>query len=206
MATRDGRAWRGIFRRRLARASAAGMAAAQFACGGGKTSPSPQAPTPLRTLPLANVYLLGEPGPPIVDTTATFVSGTPRHLLIRNGLPDRTVIADLYFDAAAFASTIPGADVHVTVHADSGSYGLTIGSDTPFRAGGELTFKYAVHFRAPAEAVTRYPNDVVFERALAIGHVESNGQITLLPSTRPATDNLEATIAAPGTYVVAAPK
>jgi hypothetical protein len=45
---------------------------------------------------------------------------------------------------------------------------------------------------------------VQFEQALSIGQVMPNGQLVLLPSTRPASDNLQAAVRTSGTYLVAA--
>jgi hypothetical protein len=47
---------------------------------------------------------------------------------------------------------------------------------------------------------------VAFERALAVGRVLPDNQIELLPSTGSAPDNLEASLPAQGSYLVAAPQ
>ena len=99
-----------------------------------------------------------------------------------------------------------GYAVPVTLRANPGAFGLILEAGSPFQAGGQITFKYAVHFQAPPEATAKYPNHVLLERALAVGRLAEGGQIDLLPSVRPASDNLEAPAAAPGTYVVAAPR
>ena len=91
-----------------------------------------------------------------------------------------------------------------------GIYGVDIGASLPFAKPGDkpvtLTFKYGRYFLAPAKARTVYGDDVQFERALAIGRTLPDGQLALLPSTRPASDNLSAPVATAGTYLVAAPQ
>ena len=187
------------------RASAVGAVLAA-ACGGRSGSPAqPADPTPARTLPLASVYLLQESGAPPPDTTVTLTAGTPRHILFRTPVPDNTVIADVSFGAQAFQAA-DGTPVSVTLRASPAAFGLILQASAPFQAGGEITFKYAVHFVAPPDAAARYPNHVLLERALAIGRLTAGGEIDLLPSTRPASDNLKAPAASPGTYVVAAPR
>lgn len=176
------------------------------ACGGRSTPAAPPAgPTPARTLPLASVYLLQESGTPPPDTTVTLVAGTPRHILFRTAPPDNTVIADVFFGEQAFQAAA-GTPVPVTLRASPAAFGLILQAGAPFQAGGEITFKYAVHFMAPPDATPRYPNHVLLERALAVGRLSAAGDIDLLPSVRPASDNLRAPAAAPGTYVVAAPR
>ena len=182
------------------------VAAAAAACGGhASPSAAPPGPTPARTVELASVWLLQRAGAPPPDTTVTLTAGTPRHILFRTARPDNAVLADVYFGAAAFQAP-PGSAVPVTLRSNPDAFGLLLEAGAPFQAGGEITFKYAVHFEAPQEATAKYPNHVLLERALTVGRLAANGQIDLLPSTRPASDNLHAPAAAPGTYVVAAPR
>ena len=196
----------GIFESRAARASGLAVVVALAACGGrGSPTSKPPAPTPARTVPLASVFLLQMSGTPPTDTTVALIAGTPRHILFRTARPDNTVLADVFFGAQAFQAT-PGTPVSVTLRANTGSFGLVLEAGAPFQQGGQITFKYPVHFVAPAEATAKYPNHVLLERALAVGHLGAAGEIELLPSTRPASDNLQAPVAAPGTYLVAAPR
>jgi hypothetical protein len=176
------------------------------ACGG-RSAPAdrPAGPTPARTLPLAGVFLLQESGAPPPDTTVTLIAGTPRHILFRTAAPDNTVVADVFFGAQAFQAA-DGTPVPVTLRASPAAFGVILQAGAPFQVGGEITFKYAVHFDAPPEAAARYPNHVLLERALAVGRLGAGGEIDLLPSVRPASDNLQAPAASPGTYVVAAPR
>jgi hypothetical protein len=197
----------GIFESRPARASRLVMiVAGAVACGGhGSPADTVPGPTAARTVELASVYLLQRSGTPPPDTTVTITAGTPRHILFRTARPDNAVLADVYFGAQAFAAPA-GTEVAVTLRANPDAFGLVLESASAFQAGGEITFKYAVHFQAPPETTAKYPNHVLLERALAVGRLGANGQIDLLPSTRPAADNLQAPAATPGTYVVAAPR
>ena len=189
------------------RASRMVMAVAVLAGCGGHASPNtaPPGPTPARTVALQSVWLLLMAGTPPPDTTVTLAAGTPRHILFRTARPDNTVLADVYFGAQAFQAA-PGSAVPVTLRANPDAFGLILEAGAPFQAGGEITFKYAVHFQAPPEATAKYPNHVLLERALTVGRLGTGGQIDLLPSTRPASDNLQAPATAPGTYGVAAPR
>ena len=185
---------------------AATLVAAIAACG--RNPPPPDAavgPTPARTVPLASVYLLLQSEAPPPDTAVTLSAGTPRHILFRTAHEDRDVVADLYFGEQAFQAPA-GTPVPVTVRPAPGSYGLVLTAGAPFARGGEITFKYAVQFLQPPESVQKYPNHVLFEHALVVGRLAADGQIDLLPSIRPATDNLRAPADSPGTYVVAAPR
>ncbi len=72
--------------------------------------------------------------------------------------------------------------------------------------GATIKFKYPVHFEPPRDAVTRYGSLARFEQALAVGMLADGTNFALLPSLRPASDNLEAALPGPGTYMVAAPR
>ncbi len=197
----------GIFEGRTARASMTLWLGAAAACGRGTTPAQESAPKPTaeRTVAMTDVYLAGRSGPPPADTAAALVSGTPRHVLLRTPDPDNMILADVYFGAGAFQAPA-GTAVHVTLRPAPAGLGLIIETDSPFAAGGQITFKYAVHLVVPADAAPKYANHLLFERALAIGRSSANGQITLLASTHPASDNLQALAAQPGTYLVAAPR
>jgi hypothetical protein len=69
-----------------------------------------------------------------------------------------------------------------------------------------VTFKYARYFSAPARARAVYGGDLAYERALAVGRLLPDARLALLPSTRPAADNLRASLPAAGGYLVAAPQ
>jgi hypothetical protein len=86
-------------------------------------------------------------------------------------------------------------------------YGLELRSSVPLAGGATIVFRYPRYFLAPARGRAVYGSDVVYERALAVGLLGGTGQtLSLLPTTRPAPDNLQAAVRAPGTYLVAAPE
>lgn len=176
-------------------------------CGGRRTAPISgiePAPTAPRTLPLARLFPLETGGPPPNDTSLTFVSGTPRVVVLYHA-GESIVFARLSFEATAFGDS--GQTVEVNVRPLPGIYGLDLATSLPFRAGqAAVTFVYGRYFSAPARARQVYGSDVVFERALAVGHLLNEGQVSLLPTNRPAPDNVEAALPIPGTYLVAAPQ
>jgi hypothetical protein len=134
----------------------------------------------------------------------TFTTGTPRIIILYHS-GENIAFARLTFEANAFGDS--GRTVQIDVRPRPGIYGLDLASTLPFRSGGAtVTFVYGRYFSAPARARLVYGNDVAFERALAIGQVVSESQVELLPSTRPAGDNLSAGMPAPGAYIVAAPQ
>jgi hypothetical protein len=180
------------------------MVLAALACGGrattaGKAGVKPEA---ARVVPLAQAIVLETAGPQPADTSVTFMAGELHTIVVRHGPPDNLVFVELTFPPAAFADS--GRDVEVEVKPRRGEYGIDFRTSVPLRGSASLTFKYPRYFRAPAKARSIYGNDVQFEQALAIGQVMPNGQLALLPSTRPASDNLQAAVKASGTYLVAA--
>jgi hypothetical protein len=179
--------------------------AANMSCGGRRPAPaSTTAPTPARTLPLARVIVLETSGPPPSDTSVTFTAGTPRVIVLRHGPPENIVFAELSFGPSAFADS--GQSVKVDVHPRPGVYGLDLATSLPLRGGATLLFDYSRYFSSSGRARQVYGNDVAFERALAVGRALPDNQIELLPSTRPARDNLTADISSAGSYLVAAPQ
>jgi hypothetical protein len=113
--------------------------------------------------------------------------------------------ARLRFGATAFGDS--GQTVQVEVHPRPGIYGLDFTTSLPFRAGmAELTFVYGRYFSAPARARQVYGSDIAFEWSLAIGRLLPGDQVELLPSTRPAADNLVASLPSAGSYIMAAPQ
>jgi hypothetical protein len=176
------------------------------ACGGPPRSQA--APDPIQAvvsppLPVDSVYRIETTGSPPPDTTHTVVAGLPRVILLGHGPPDNVVFAEVLFDTASFQAPA-GSPVSVTIRPRPGTYGLSLEASAPIRRA-ELTFKYAVYFLAPTGARTRYGSDIGVERALGIGRLDGE-VVTFLPSTRPATDNLRATVTSAGTFVVAAPR
>lgn len=194
----------GISRAHAGRASWIVLAA--LACGGRAPNPDKPGvgPNAVRIIPSARALVLETAGPPIVDTSVTFTTGEPRAIVLRHGPPENIVFAQIDFPPTTFGDS--GRQVKVDVTPRPGIYGLDIRISLPLTGPASLTFKYGRYFLAPARARTVYGNDVEFERMLAIGQVLSDSQIALLPSTRPASDNLRASITAGGTYLAAAPQ
>lgn len=204
---------RGIFGGPVGRASSAKRGVALLCCilllsgcgGRRRAEPAPlpgESGSSLGTMPAAAVAELEVAGVQPSDTSVTTPAGLPRTVVVRHGFPDNAVFAEVRFDSAAFGGR--GADVTITIDPLPGLYGVTIESSRPFTSA-ELTFHYAVHFLAPAEARNKHGSNIAFERTLAIGKLEGD-QVTFLTSHRPATDLLRATIAGPGTYIVGAPR
>ena len=180
------------------------MTITSSACGGGaggsaEVAPEARVPSPR---PVGEVYVLEADGGPPADTTVTFAAGSSRVVVVRHPAPDFAMFAEVAFDSASFATR--GSEVEVTVRPRPGVYGIDLESSGGLRQA-RVTFKYAVHFLAPADARTRYGSDIAFERQLFVGALAGD-QVTFLPSARPATDNLAATLPGPGSYIVSAPR
>ena len=178
------------------------------ACGSGRTRPgtATDGAAPARDLPLDQLHVLEMSGVPPEDTIVTFRTGASRRIILRHGPPDNTVFVELHFPPEAFPEATAPESVTVTVHPRPGIYGADVTITSPPEAGSTIRFKYPVHFSAPLAGIARYGSVLQFERALAIATLKEARLYTLLPSTRPASDNLEALLAGSGTYLVAAPR
>ncbi|HEU5303658.1 MAG TPA: hypothetical protein VFU40_03350, partial [Gemmatimonadales bacterium] len=118
---------------------------------------------------------------------------------------ENVTFARVIFESGAFADS--GRTVQVDVRPRPGLYGVDLTTSLPFQEKrAAVVFEYARYFSAPARGRQVFGSDVAFERALAVGRVLPDGQIELLPSVRPAADNLRATLPAAGSYLVAAPR
>ena len=158
--------------------------------------------TPRRTLPADSVFILrlessGEPPP---DTTV-HVGAAGRVVVLRHPGEVQAAFAVIEFGDSAFTGT---AEADVAFHARPGAFALEITSTSPIR-DGTITFKYARHFAAPPEAVARYGRDARFEHRLVVARDKGDGTIELLPTRRPAADNVSARLEGAGTYLVAGP-
>jgi hypothetical protein len=194
---------------RLAAVGIATMATLSgLACGRAtvptSTSPGPGAPT--QVLPLSRLYVLEMTGIPPEDTVVTFAVNRPRLIILRHGPPDNTVFVELEFPDSVFR--VPGApdSVTVVVRPRPGIYAVDIATTVVPARGATIRFKYPVHFSAPLDALRRYGTAGRYERALAVCDLVDGTNYALLPSRRPASDNLESNLRGPGSYVVAAPK
>lgn len=192
----------GISRSRVGRASWIVLAA--LACGGRATAAGKGevGPAAVRVIALSQAIVLETAGPPPTDTSVTFTAGQPRTIVLRHGPPENITFAELTFPPTAFGDS--GRQVQVDVKPRPGLYGVDIRTSAPLLKPAFLVFKYGRYFLAPAKARSVYGDEVQFERALAIGQVLPDGQLALLPSTRPASDNLRAAVSTAGTYLVAA--
>ena len=177
-----------------------------WGCGGRPATvpATPAAPSAPRILPLARTFQLETSGPPPSDTSVTFTTGSARIIVLYHA-GESIAFARVDFSATAFGDS--GRSVTVEVRPRPGIYGLDLTSSLPFRGGqAEVTFVYGRYFSAPARARQVYGSDVGFERALAVGRLIADGQVELLPSTRPAIDNLSAALPASGSYLAGAPQ
>ncbi len=179
------------------------------ACGGTRppvtaTQPTTTTGYPPRPYPLSQVLLLELAGTPPNDTTLNVPRTAKRVVILRHGPPDDLTFAEITFPAGAFGAG-GGDSVRVTLRPRPGVYGLDIETAAPLDSA-RVTFKYAVHFSAPAEARRLFGNDFAFERVLAIGRLQSDTTVSFLPSTRPASGNLSAMIPSAGSYLVGAPR
>jgi len=163
---------------------------------------SPRQPT--RVLPRDSVFVLEAWGASPNDTVVTVSVQAGRVVILRHGPPDNTVFAQLAVPPDSSAGDRDS--LTLTIRPRPGLYGVDIEATRPLGSGARLTFKYPVHFAPPLAARNRYASRGAFERALGIGHVTGDGRIVLLPSTQPASDNLEAEIPGLGRYLVAAPR
>lgn len=193
---------------RCAQAGAALCTLALLACA--RAAPGvedPAAPAVPRTIAGDQVYTVEVWGAPASDTTVRFPAAAARTIVLRHGPPDNTVFAEVDVPAGALLPTAGGDSVTLDVQPVPGVYGVTLQSEDRLATPLRLTFKYPVHFAAPADSRTTYATDVLFERALVIALVTNDGaQYQTLRSTRPASDNLRATVATLGRYQVVAPR
>lgn len=190
----------------------AALASAAILAGGchgrPKLAPSPRAipaPTTLQTLRADQVFVLENDGAEARDTVAAILSGQARTVVVRQAIPDNTVFATIDLPAGAFDGG-PGDTVHLTLSPRPGVYGIDIAADAAFGPGIVLTFKYAVHFAAPAEAMQHYGSAERLEQRLTIARRNADGSFALVASGRPAGDNLSAFLNAAGSYYVVAPR
>ena len=181
-------------------------AGAILACSGRQPSvPAPESagtPSAPKTLPLARVFVLETSGPPPSDTSVTFTTGTSRVIDLYHA-GESITFARLTFEPSAFGDS--GHSVQVDVRPRPGIYGLDFTTSLPLKGGAAaVTFEYPRYFSAPARARQVHGSDVAFEKLLAVGRILPDNQVELLSSTRPAADNLQAALPAPGGYLVAA--
>jgi hypothetical protein len=177
-------------------------------CGGAPPGvEAPQAGPPPRAYTAAEVFTVEVFGAQAPDTVVTFLASRARAVVLRHGPPDNTVFAELEFPAGALVPPGGRDSVTITIRPVPGIYGITLSTEASVNAPARLTFKYPVHFAAPADSRARYPTDVLFEQALVVAQALDDGaRFQTLRSSRPASDNLQAVIATPGRYQMVAPR
>ncbi|MDX2120543.1 MAG: hypothetical protein SF070_05675 [Gemmatimonadota bacterium] len=171
-------------------------------------APDPEAPAPAeisRTLPADQLLALEVAGVAPGDTSVTWPAALERRIILRHGPPDNTVFVELEFPAGTFPANGTLDSVTVTVQPIPGLYGFRVETSLPPAAGGRVRFKYPVHFGATAAGLARYGTRARYERALLVLVQLDSLSWGVLPSTRPAADNLEAPLRGAGRYLVAAP-
>lgn len=197
----------GISRTWRTAASALAVAALTQGCGratAAGTNPAAPLPVTVSKLRLSQVYVLESGGVPPADTSVTIQPGQHRVVILRHEPPDNSDFVQLDFPATTFKTAeVP---VRVTVRPLPGIYGVTVESSAPIGPDATITFKYPVHFTAPAEALKRFGGAGMFERMLNIGRDTGGGLYGFVDSTRPASDNLSAPLPSAGAYIVAAPR
>ncbi len=148
------------------------------------------------------MFILESGGTAPDDTVIVIPAGRGRVILVRRGAPDNSLFARI-----SIPSDSARADsIRITVRPRPGLYGIDLESTGPLPAGTSLTISYAIHFIAPAGARDRYGSDLGFERALYLAQATADGRIVFLPTSRPGSDLMTATIPGPGRYLVGAPK
>lgn len=181
-----------------------------MACGAPRgidpaAAPPPSQPKTLAPLPLTGVFVLEASGGQPDDTTLTLPAGSSRVVVVRRSGPDYGIFAQLEFPAPLAAAGPSGAAV-LTIQPRPGLYGLDLGIQGSIGEGARITFSYGAHFVAPAGARERYGSDLAFEKELAIGRLQGDGQVVFLPTSRAGSDMLSAPLAGAGRYLVAAPR
>lgn len=157
-------------------------------------------------LPSAKLYFLEMSGIPPEDSVVTFPVAERRVIILRHGAPDNTVFAELTFPDSVFWTRNGPDSVTVVLRPRPGLYAMDLAMTVIPGRGATIKFKYPVHFEPPRDALARYGSTARFEQALAVGMLADGSNFALLPSLRPASDNLEAALPGPGTYMVAAPR
>jgi len=188
---------------------ATALGALALAACGGRAAPAGAAPASPGTgapvvLAIGRAFVLEAGGVPAGDTTVTFPAGAARVIVLRHGPPDRTVFAELRFPAGTFRAA-PAETVSVTVRPLPGLFGLELVTSAEFAGEGALVFRYARNFLAPMGSTARYPDNSALERALSVAWLQPDATLLLLPSRRPAADNLQAPLRAGGRYLLVAP-
>jgi hypothetical protein len=163
-------------------------------------------PKPLPPRPLAEVFVLEAAGAQPDDTVLSIPLGAGRVIVLRRSAPDFGLFARITLGDSTLKPP-PGAPAAgLSIHPRPGEFGVELEVQGSVERGGTIVFSYGSHFVAPAGARERYRSDIYFERALAIGRLDADGQVVFLPTQRPGSDMLSAPLPGPGRYLVAAPR
>lgn len=140
------------------------------------------------------------------DTSLSITPGEPRVIVLRRSAPDYGLFARIELADSTLQPPPNAAAAALTIRARPGEYGVELEVQGAMPGGGTILFSYGAHFVAPAGARERYGSDIYFERELAIGRVDADGQVIFLPTRRPGSDMISAPLAGPGHYLVGAPR
>ncbi len=135
------------------------------------------------------------------DTVVLVRRGVGRVVILRHGPPDRTDFAELTLPATVFAKATHDS-ILVTIKPRPGVYGVELSADSDWGPGTALTFKYAIHFYPPADALQRYATLTEVDRRLTLARRERNGDLTIYLTSHPAPDVVKAFIPGEGAYVM----
>ena len=127
-------------------------------------------------------------------------------VVLRRSAPDFGLFARVERGDSTLTAPAGAPDAGLTLRPRPGEIGLELEVRGKLREGGSILFSYGSHFVAPAGARERYGSDIFFERELAIARLDSTGTVVFLPTRRPGSDMLQAALAGPGRYLVAAPR
>jgi hypothetical protein len=194
---------RGISLSALTRASAA-AAIVTLACGGAGSGSSAPAPEPaLAARALTEVFLLEAAGAIPDDTTISIDAGAGRVVELRRPGPDYGLFARLVIPAPD--SGVTRGPLRLSLRPRPGLYAVDLEVQGTLGEGARIEFSYGMHFVAPAGARERYGGDLLFERELRMGRLDSTS-VVFLPTNRPGSDMVAGPVEGPGRYLVAAPR
>lgn len=151
---------------------------------------------------LSQVLVLEQAGVAPTDTSVTYETRLGRTIVMRHVPPDNAVFATLVIPADSAAT----GETTIRLTQTPARYGVTATASPAWPKGARLTFSYAIHFQAPEGIAQHYLGRSFYEAALGIGIVTTDGKLDFEKTTRPAADMVRADAAAPGEYLVAAPR
>lgn len=160
------------------------------------------APMPATTT-VEKVLILEATGTQVHDTTVTFALATGRTIVMRHPVPDDALFLILQFPPVKDSLRVRDS-VRVTILPVHGKYGFLLNTTDKLGAGVQATFSYAIHFKSPAEAVTKYPSPGRLEAQLIPALLGEANKVEFLTGTRPAADMIRFPVVAAGMYALTA--